>query len=75
MAQVHQAKLRVTCDLEIPQYQTHNGIEIELSANGKLLGEIQIQGAHVYYRRTRNSNWSSWTFSDFAKILEDNKNA
>jgi len=73
--QVHLAKLRVTCDLEIPQYQKSKGIEIELSANGDPLGELQIFGAHVYFRAHRKQKWSHWSFSAFVKLLEDNRNA
>ncbi len=73
MAQKHLAKLRITCDLEIPQYQKGKGIEIDLESDQVLAGQIFISGAHVYFRRTRNSKWSYWTFTEFAKMLEDNK--
>jgi hypothetical protein len=73
--QIHQAKLRVTCDLEIPQYQKNKGIEIELRANNAPLGELQIMGAHVYFRATHQRKWSHWTFSEFVRLLEDNRNA
>ncbi len=73
MAQ-HQAKMRITCDLEIPHYQKQKrGIEIDLIADDSLAGELQIMGAHVCFRRTRKSKWSCWSFSEFAKLLEANK--
>jgi hypothetical protein len=75
MAQVHQAKLRVTCDLEIPQFQKNKGIEIELRANDEPLGQLQIMGAHVYFKGPHQRKWSHWSFSAFAKLLEDNRNA
>lgn len=73
--QIHQAKLRVTCDLEIPQYQKNKGIEIELRANDDSLGQLQVMGAHVYFRAKHQRKWSHWSFSDFVKLLEDNRNA
>lgn len=73
MAQVHRATFRVTCDMEIPQYQKDGGMELDLMANDRLVAQIWVSGAHVYYRKSRKASWSVWTFSDFAKLLEDNK--
>ena len=73
--QIHLAKLRVTCDLEIPQYQKDKGIEIELSANDTALGQLQISGAHVYFKAAHQRKWSHWSFSEFVKLMEDNRNA
>jgi len=68
---IHRAKLRVTCELEVPQYQKGKGIEIELVADDKPLGELHIYGAHVYFRPFRKSKWKSWSFTEFAKLLSE----
>lgn len=73
MAQVHKAKLRVTCDLEIPQFQKNKGIIIDLTANDESLGEMQIMGAHVYFKGHRQKKWSCWSFSEFVALLDANR--
>lgn len=73
--QIHQAKLRITCDLEIPQYQKNKGLEIELRAGNVALGQLQIMGAHVYFRGSHQKKWLHWSFSEFVKLLENNRNA
>jgi hypothetical protein len=73
MAQVHQAKVRITCDLEIPHFQKNKGIEIEFRANDEPLGELHIMGAHVYFRGPRQRRSTEWSFSEFVKLLEENR--
>lgn len=71
--QIHRATMRVTCDLEIPQYQKDKGVEIDLLANDELAGQLFISGAHVYFRKNRKSKWRAWSFTEFARLLEENK--
>lgn len=73
MAQVHQAKFRVTCDLEIPHFQKNKGIEIEFRANDEPLGFLNIMGAHVYFRGARRQKFTEWSFSEFVKMLDENR--
>lgn len=70
MAQVHKAKLSISCELEIPQFQKNKGIHLELMANDSPLGEIQVMGAHVYFRAAKKQKWKQWSFTDFVKLLE-----
>jgi hypothetical protein len=66
--QIHKATLRITRDMEIPQYE-QRGVELELRAHDELLGTVVFSGAYVYFQKGRFKRW--WSFSEFCDMLRN----
>jgi hypothetical protein len=67
--QIHEAHVRITRSLTLPQYE-HGGVEFELRANGKKLADVVFTGAHVLFTPARGTT-KAWDFTHFVELLRN----
>ncbi len=64
--QIHEAHVQITRSLTLPQYE-QGGVEFELRAHGKKLGDVVFTGANVYFTSRRTTK--TWDFTHFIELL------
>jgi hypothetical protein len=67
--QIHEAHVQITRSLTLPQYE-QGGVEFELPAHGKKLGDVVFTGANVYFTPSRGTT-KSWDFTHFVELLRN----
>ena len=65
--QIHEAHVQITRRLTLPQYE-QGGVEFELRAHGRKLGDLVVTGANVIFTPSRGTS-KTWDFSHFVEIL------